>query len=156
MKLEVPATVIVPVSVIAPVELTVNDPVVVKSVPKSTPPVPALTFTFPSPVEAPAVNLTALPVPVAFNVNGVLKEVSPATEIVPLLLFPTIIFAEVIKPSSVLDNEKSPAPEPTPIVLPVFAASNIVSAVPDEIELPTPKATSLALMDKELLVVLND
>ena len=156
MKLVVPATVSVPVSVIAPAEFTFNDPVVVKSTPKSTPPVPALIVTFPSPVEPPVVKLTALPVPVAFNVNGVLEEVNPAIEIVPLALFPTIIFAAAIKPSSLLDNEKSHAPEPNPMVLPVFAASNVVSAVPDEIELPEPKATLLAIMDKELLVVLND
>ena len=110
VKLEVPATVSVPVSAIAPAEFTFNDPVVVKSTPKSTPPVPALIVTFPSPDEAPVVKLTALPVPIAFNVKGVLKEVNPAREIVPLVLFPIIIFAAVIKPSSVLDNEKSPAP----------------------------------------------
>ena len=156
MKLEIPATVSTPVSVIAPVELTFNDPVVVKLTPKSTPPVPAFTVRFPSPVEAIAEKLTALPVPVAFNIIGVLSEFNPANEIVPLLLFPTIIFAAVIRLSSVLDNEKSPAPEPNPIVLPVFAASNVVSAVPDEIELSEPKATSLAVMDKELLLVIND
>jgi hypothetical protein len=156
VKLAVPATVSVPVSVIAPAEFTFNDPVVVKSTPKSTPPVPALIVTFPSPVEPPVVKLTALPVPVAFNVNGVLEEVNPPTEIVPLSLFPTIIFAAVIKPNSVLDNKKLPAPEPNPMALPVFAARNVVSAAPDEIELLAPKATSLAVIDNELLVVLNN
>ena len=156
LKLAVPAIVRIPVPAMAASEFTVNDPVVVTSTPKSTPPVPALMVTLPIPVEAVVAKLTALPVLVAFNVNGVLGEVNPATVMVPLELFPIIMLAAVINPSSVLDNEKSPAPAPNPMVLPDFAASNVVSAVPDEMELPAPNAISLAVIDKELLVVLND
>ena len=113
-------------------------------------------FMVPKLVEAVVAKLTALPVLVAFNVNGVLGEVNPVTVIVPLELLPTVRLVAVNNASSVLDKEKSPAPEPNPMVLPDLAASNVVPAVPEVMELPAPKATSFAVIDKELLVVLRD
>ena len=153
MKLEVPATVNTPVSVIAPAELTFSEPVVVTSTPKSTPPVPAFRVKLPNPDETAVAKLTALPVRVAFNVNGVDMEVKPPTVMVPFELFPTVRLAAVNWPNSLLVTEKLPAPEPNPIVRPACAVRRVVPAVPDVMELPAPSTILFDVIDKELLVV---
>ena len=144
-----------PAPEIDPSELTVRDPVVVTSTPKSTPPVPALMVRLPKLEEAVVAKLTALPELVAFKVKGVVKEVTPARVIVPFKLLPIVKLAPPIKPSSVSDKEKSPVPEPRPMVLPDLAAKKVVPEVPEFIELPEFKATLLAVIDKELFEVFS-
>ena len=104
MKLDVPAIVKAPVSVIAPPEVTVKFPVVDKSAPKSTPPVPASTVRLPN-EEAVDEKFTALELEVAIKVKGVEVEVTPSTVIVPLVAFPIVRFAAVIWVSSLLVRE---------------------------------------------------
>ena len=154
-RLTEPAAVRMPAPEIAPSELTVKDPVVVTSTPKSAPPFPALMVRLPTPEEAVVAKLTALPELVAFKVKGVVEEVIPATVIVPFELFPIVRFAPLINPSSMSDKEKSPVPEPSPIVLADLAAKKVVPAVPELIELPELKATSLAVIDKGLFEVFS-
>ena len=155
LRLIEPDTVNMPAPAIAASELTVREPVVVKSTPKFVPPVPALMVRAPNPEEAVVVKLTALPELVAFKVKGVVEEVTPVTVIVPFELLPIVKLAPLINPSSVSDKEKSPVPEPSPIVLPALAAKKVVPDVPEFIELPEIRATSLAVIDKELFVVFN-
>ena len=90
VKLDVPPIVKAPVSVIAPPEVTLKFPVVVKFTPKSTPPVPAFIVKLPSPDDAPVSKLTPLRALVAFNVNGVVMVVKAPTLISPLVLSPMI------------------------------------------------------------------
>ena len=154
-RLTEPAAVRMPTPEIAALELTVKDPVVVTSTPKSAPPFPALMVRFPNPEEAAVVKLTALSELVAFKVKGIEEEDTPAIVIVPFELLPIVRLAPLIKPSSVSDKEKSPIPEPSPIVLADLAAKKVVPAVPELIELPEFKATSLAVIDKGLFEVFS-
>ena len=96
LKLAVPATFNMPAPAIAPSDVAVNEPVVVRSTPKPTPPVPALMVIFPKPDEAVPEKLTELPAAVAFKVNGPEKEVTLSTVMVPLELFPIIRSVDVI------------------------------------------------------------
>ena len=155
LRLIEPAAVRMPVPEITASELTIRDPVVVTSTPKSVPPFPALMVRFPNPEEAVVVKLTALPELVAFNVKGVVEEVTPAKVMVPFELLPIVRLAPLINPSSVSDKEKSPVPEPRPTVLADLDAKKVVPAVPELIELPEFKATSLAVIDKELFEVFS-
>ena len=157
VKLDVPAIVKVPVSVIAPPEVTLKFPAVVTSTPKSTPPVPAFIVKLPSPDEAPVSKLTPLEALVAFNVNGVVMVVKAPTLISPLVLSPMIRLPAVNFPRSVEDKLKPQVPpqvdDPKPIVTPEEARI-VVEAVPLLIDVPL-RVIPPNLIDKELLPALK-
>jgi len=114
VKLDVPAIVKVPVSVIVPPEVTLKFPVVVTSTPKSTAP-PASRV---KPLNEDAVDEKVIEEP-EFKVSAPkLVEETPATVIAPFDVLPMVRLPEVIWPSSLFVMEKVPVPAPKPMVAP--------------------------------------
>jgi hypothetical protein len=152
VKLDVPVIVKVPVSVIAPPEVTLKFPLEVVLPPKTTPPVPASTVK--SLKEEVDEKFTALPLAVAIKVSGVEVEVTPSTVIVPLVALPIVRLPALIWARSELLREKSPEAPPSPIV-PASETCKVVPAVPELIAPVELKDMLLEVMVNALFVVLS-
>jgi hypothetical protein len=114
VKLDVPPTVKIPVSVIAPPEVTLKFPVAVTFTPKSTAD-PASKVKL---LNEDAVVEKVI-VEAEFKMSDPkLDEDTPSTIMAPLDPLPTVRLPAVIWPSSLFVREKVPKPEPKPMVVP--------------------------------------